>query len=63
MVNWKIVSTKQAQKDAKKLKSTGLKEKTLSILEILKKNPRKTPPNYEKLDGDQIGRASCRERV
>ena len=37
MVNWKIVYTKQAQKDAKKLKASGLKEKALNILEILKK--------------------------
>ena len=35
MVNWKIVYTKQAQRDAKKLKSAGLKDKAVRILEIL----------------------------
>ena len=63
MVNWKIVYTKQAQKDVRKLKSVGLKDKTLSILEILKKNPYKTPPNYEKLVGDLTGSYSRRINI
>ena len=63
MVNWKIVYTKQAQKDAKKLKASGLKEKTLSIFEILKKNPCKTPPPYEKLVGDLTGSYSRRINI
>lgn len=63
MVIWKIVYTKQALKDAKKLKTSGLKEKTLNILEILKKNPYKTPPPYEKLVGDLTGSYSRRINI
>ncbi|OGT45325.1 MAG: toxin of toxin-antitoxin system [Gammaproteobacteria bacterium RIFCSPHIGHO2_12_FULL_41_20] len=52
MTSWKIVYTKQAQKDAKKLSSAGFKQKTEKLLEILKVNPFKNPPEYEKLVGD-----------
>lgn len=54
MVTWKIVYTKQAQKDANKLKSVGLKEKALEILKILEENPYQNSPKYEKLTGDLI---------
>ena len=52
MVNWTLVYTKQAQKDAKKISAAGLCPKAQSILEILKKNPFQTPPPFEKLVGD-----------
>ncbi len=52
MTAWKIVFTKQAQKDAKKLVSAKLKQKTEELLEILKTNPVKNPPEYEELIGD-----------
>jgi len=52
VTSWKIVYTKQAQKDAKKLSSAGFKQKTEKLLEILKVNPFKNPPEYEKLVGD-----------
>ena len=48
MVRWKLVYTKQAQKDAKKLSSAGLRSNTEAVLDILKKNPFQTPPPYEK---------------
>jgi toxin YoeB len=63
MVNWKIVYTKQAQRDAKKLKSAGLKEKALGVLEILEKNTFQTPPPYEKLVGDLTGAYSRRINI
>jgi toxin YoeB len=63
MVNWKIVYTKQAQRDAKKLKSAGLKEKALSVLEILEKNPFQSPPPFEKLVGDLTGAYSRRINI
>jgi len=63
MVNWKIVYTKQAQKDAKKLEASGLKEKTVNILEILKKDPYKTSPPFEKLVGDLTGSYSRRINI
>lgn len=55
MVKWNIVYTKQALKDAKKLKVAGLKNKAELILDVLKENPFKIPPNYEKLVGDLLG--------
>jgi len=58
-VKWRIIFTKQAQKDAKKLAASGLKEKALAIIEILKENPFQSPPPYEKLVGD-LSRAYSR---
>ena len=52
MVEYKLVYTKQAIKDAKKLNQSGLKEKAKTLLEIIKNNPYQTPPRYEKLIGD-----------
>lgn len=63
MVNWEIVYTKQVQKDAKKLEASGLKEKTVNILEILKKDTYKTSPPFEKLVGDLTGSYSRRINI
>ncbi|SMD06859.1 toxin-antitoxin system, toxin component, Txe/YoeB family [Desulfocicer vacuolatum DSM 3385] len=60
---WKVVYTKQAQKDAKKLSSSGLKLKANGIIEILKENPYQTPPPYEKLIGDLSGAYSRRINI
>jgi len=62
-VNWKIVYTKQAQKDAKKLASSNLKAQAQTILEILKINPYQNPPPYEKLVGDLAGAYSRRINI
>lgn len=63
MVKWRIVFTKQAQRDAKKLKSAGLKEKTENILKVLEKNPYRKPPPFEKLLGDLSGAYSRRINI
>lgn len=60
MTGWKIVYFKQARKDAKKIKIAGFKPKTQKLLEILKMNPFKNPPAYEKLVGDLTGAYSRR---
>lgn len=49
MVKWKIVFTKQARKDAKKLSTAGLREKAEALLKILEENPFQNPPPFEKL--------------
>jgi toxin YoeB len=59
-VSWQLVFTKQAQKDAKKLTSAGLKRKAEDLLKILGQNPFQTPPSYEKLVGDLSGAYSRR---
>jgi toxin YoeB len=63
MVKWKIVFTKQALKDAKKIKSAGLKPKVESILKLLEENPFKIPPSFEKLVGDLVGAYSRRINI
>jgi len=60
---WTVVFTEQAQKDAKKLKSAGLRPKAEELLEILKRNPVETPPPYEKLVGDLEGAYSRRINI
>jgi Txe/YoeB family toxin of toxin-antitoxin system len=62
-VKWQVVFTKQAQKDAKKLASSGLKKKALSLIDILKENPFQVPPPYEKLIGDLLGAYSRRINI
>ncbi len=63
MVNYKLVYTKQAQKDAKKLSASGLRQKAEAILEIVKTNPFQTPPPFEKLVGDLKGAYSRRINI
>jgi Txe/YoeB family toxin of toxin-antitoxin system len=63
MVTWRIVYTKQAQKDAKKIAAAGLKPKAEKLLEILSKNPFRTPPPFEKLIGDLLGAYSRRVTI
>ena len=60
---WTVVFTKQAQKDARKLSSAGLKSKAEQLLEILAKNPLETPPPCEKLVGDLDGAYSRRINI
>ena len=54
-MSWEILYTKQAQKDAKKLAGSGLKDKALQLINILKTDPFQNPPAYEKLVGDLAG--------
>ena len=62
-MNWEIVYTKQAQKDAKKLTAAGLKDKAIGLLEILKTDPFQNPPPFEKLVGDLAGAYSRRINI
>jgi Txe/YoeB family toxin of toxin-antitoxin system len=63
MVKWRIVYTRQAQKDAKKIAAAGLRPKAEKLLKILSKNPFQTPPPYEKLIGDLSGAYSRRINI
>ena len=63
MVNYKVLFTKQAQKDAKKLSASGLKAKAEQLIEVLRDNPYQTPPFYEKLIGDLAGAYSRRINI
>lgn len=63
MVKWRLVYTRQAQKDARKLAAAGLKEKAIELLQILESDPYQTPPPYEKLVGDLAGAYSRRINI
>jgi toxin YoeB len=62
-VSWRIVFTKQAQKDAKKLSASGLRSKAEELIQILCDNPYQTPPPFEKLVGDLAGAYSRRINI
>lgn len=62
-MNWDIVYTNQAKRDAKKLSRSGLKPQAQKLLSILKENPYQNPPSYEKLVGDLSGAYSRRINI
>jgi Txe/YoeB family toxin of toxin-antitoxin system len=63
MVKWRIVYTKQAQRDARKIAIAGLRQKAEKLLNVLSRNPFQTPPPYEKLLGDLSGVYSRRINI
>jgi Txe/YoeB family toxin of toxin-antitoxin system len=62
-VTWRVVYTKQARKEAKKLTASGLDEKARRLLELLAEDPFRTPPRFEKLVGDLAGAHSRRINI
>jgi len=62
-VSWKIVFTKQAQKDARKLATVALKPKAEQLLKVLQADPFQDPPPFEKPVGDLAGAYSRRINI
>ena len=62
-MTWKLVYTKHAQKDAKKLASSGLKPKAQELLALIAEDPYRKPPPFEKLIGDLAGAYSRRINI
>ncbi len=62
-MSWRLVFTKQAQKDAKKLASSGLKPKAQELLAMLAQDPFQRPPPFEKVVGDLSGAYSRRINI
>jgi len=62
-VTWKLVYTKQAQKDAKKLASSGLKPRAQELLALIAEDPYRKRPPLEKLIGDLVGAYSRRINI
>ena len=62
-MKWTLYYTKQAQKDARKLSSSGLKAKAQQLLDILEINPWQSPPPFESLVGDLSGAYSRRINI
>lgn len=63
MSQFTLVYTREAQKDAKKIASSGLKPKVQSLLDILSKDPYQKYPPFEKLQGDLLGAYSRRINI
>ena len=59
-MNWKVVFTRQAQKDAQQLARADLRPKAEELLAILRRDPRQSPPPFEKPIGDLAGAYSRR---
>ncbi|WP_376690616.1 Txe/YoeB family addiction module toxin [Wenzhouxiangella sp. EGI_FJ10409] len=62
-MTWKLVYTRQAQKDASKLASSGLKPKAQELLALIAEDPLRRPPPFEKLVGDLAGAYSRRINI
>jgi len=60
-VSWRLLYTKQARKDAKRLAAAGLKPKAEELLAVLEADPFQSPPSFEKLVGDLRG--ACSRRI
>ena len=60
---WKVVFTKTARKDAKKISSAGLQTQAQKLIEILREDPYKSPPPFEKLLGELSGAFSRRINI
>ena len=63
MVEYKILYSKQALKDAKNLSSANLDKKAKELIELIKKDPFQKPPPYEKLVGNLMGAYSRRINI
>lgn len=62
-MSWRLVYTKQANRDAKKLNASGLKPKAEQLLSIIANAPYQNPPPFEKLVGDLTGAYSRRINI
>ena len=60
MLMYNLIFMSQAQKDAKKLATSGLKAKALKLIEIIQNDPFQYPPEYELLKGELKGLVSRR---
>ena len=62
-MSWKVVFTKQANEDAGKLTAAGLKPKAEALIVMLREDPWRSPPPFEKLLGDLAGAFSRRINI
>lgn len=60
---WLVMFTKQAAKDAKRLKAAGLAEKAKRLVEVVRNDPLGTVPAYERLVGSLSGLYSRRINI
>lgn len=60
---YRVLFTKQAQKDAKKIAASGMRAKVEDLISVIAENPFRNPPPYEKLVGDLSGAFSRRINI
>ena len=60
-MRWRLVYTRTAQKDARRLAAAGLRDRAQALLELLADDPFRSPPPFEKLVGDLAG--ACSRRI
>ncbi len=63
MVGWRVVFTRQARKDAKKIAASSLRPRAEKLIELLREDPFQTPPPYKRLVGDLAGAFSRRINI
>lgn len=63
MSRWRLVFTKQAQRDAKKIAASELRDKAQALLDLLAEDPFQSPPPFENLVGDLTGAYSRRINI
>ena len=62
-MSWQLVFSRHARKDAKKLARAGLKPGAEQLLDLLREDPFRSPPRFEKLVGDLDGAYSRRINI
>ena len=62
-MSWRVVYTRHAQKDAKRIAQSNLKKKTIELISVLEQDPFQNPPQFEKLVGDLEGAYSRRINI
>lgn len=62
-MSWTLIFSRQALKDAKRLKRANLWKNAENLLNVLRQNPFQNPPSYEKLVGDLEGVFSRRINI
>jgi Txe/YoeB family toxin of toxin-antitoxin system len=62
-VRWRLVYTRAAQKDARRIAAAGLRDRAQALLELLADDPFRSPPPFEKLVGDLAGAYSRRINI
>ncbi len=62
-MTWRLVYTRQARRDARKLAKSGLRPRGEAVLSLLEEDPFKSPPRFEKLAGDLAGAFSRRINI
>lgn len=63
MSGYRVVFSRHAQRDSKKLAKSNLKESAQRLIEILKEDPFQNPPSFECLKGDLQGFYSRRINI